>query len=166
MRQKLAKVQLEPIQVGQPVLVLSRKTQWNRGKFMAQLSDRSYIMDMDGQILRRNRMFLRHPPVNSQMWKTECWIKDPPRIHQSKWGESSVGVAYPTKRGNDFSKEWTSCPVKCGSTLRREKGHQSLNTHLLLWRILRWPLLLSLVEIGCKHAQDELCGNPLSSRIL
>ena len=39
-RQKPAKVQLEPIQLGQLVLVqdwLSRKTQWNRGKCMGQL---------------------------------------------------------------------------------------------------------------------------------
>ena len=74
-RQKpAAKVQLEPIQVGQPVLVqdwLSRKTQWNRGKCMGQLSDRSYIVDVDGQILRRNRVFLRpsshQPDVEDRM---------------------------------------------------------------------------------------------------
>eukprot|EP00731_Ephydatia_muelleri_P038192 Em0676g1a len=61
-RQRPAKVQLEPIQVGQPVLVqdwLSRKTQWKRGRWVDQLSDRSYIVDMDDQILRRNRVFLR-----------------------------------------------------------------------------------------------------------
>ena len=56
------KVPLEPIQVGQPVLVqdwLSKKTQRNRGGCVDQLSDRSYIVDMDGDILRRNRVFLK-----------------------------------------------------------------------------------------------------------
>ena len=53
-RQKPAQEQLEPIQVGQPVLVRDwffKKTQWNRGQCV---SDRSYIVEVDGHILRRN----------------------------------------------------------------------------------------------------------------
>ena len=53
-RQKPAQEQLEPIQVGQPVLVqdwLFKKTQWNRGRCV---SDRSYTVEVDGHILRRN----------------------------------------------------------------------------------------------------------------
>ena len=56
-------MQLEPIQASGSASVgsewLARKTQWNRGKCVDQLSDRSYIVDVDGQILRRNRVFLR-----------------------------------------------------------------------------------------------------------
>ena len=62
-RQKPPRVHLEPLWVGQPVLVqdwLSNKTQWTRGRCVGQLPDRSYIVEVDGQILRRrNRVLLR-----------------------------------------------------------------------------------------------------------
>jgi len=57
---------LPPLRVGQPVLVqdvLARKTQWSRGYCVDQLSDRSYVVNVDGRFLRRNRQLLR-PTVN------------------------------------------------------------------------------------------------------
>ena len=57
---------LPPLRVGQPVLVqdvLARKAQWSRGYCVDQLSDRSYVVNVDGQFLRRNRQLLR-PTVN------------------------------------------------------------------------------------------------------
>jgi len=42
---------LPPLRVGQPVLVqdvLARKTQWSRGFCVDQLSDRSYVVNVDG----------------------------------------------------------------------------------------------------------------------
>ena len=59
---------LPALRVGQPVLVedaLARKTQWTRGRCVDQLSDRSYVVEVDGRFLRRNRRFLRptgNPP--------------------------------------------------------------------------------------------------------
>ena len=66
-----------PLQVGQPVLVqdmLPRKTQWNRGICVDRLSDRSYIIDVDGRILRRNRTFLHsyiHVHVSTCTYSTQ-----------------------------------------------------------------------------------------------
>ena len=61
-----------PLQVGQPILVqdmLAKKTQWNRGMCVDKLSDKSYVVDVDGQVLRRNRRFLKQtynwPPVET-----------------------------------------------------------------------------------------------------
>ncbi|KAL5510796.1 hypothetical protein EMCRGX_G006398 [Ephydatia muelleri] len=66
-RQMLANQQgrnavLPPLRIGQPVLVqdmLAQKTQWNRGRCVSQLSPRSYMVEVEGQLLRRNRGFLR-----------------------------------------------------------------------------------------------------------
>lgn len=70
---------LPPLTIGQPVLVqdwLSKKTQWIRGLCVGQLSDRSYLVEVDGQLLRRNRVFLRPttqapPPMTPPVTETE-----------------------------------------------------------------------------------------------
>ena len=75
-----------PLQVGQPVLVqdmLARKTQWNRGICVDRLSGRSYIIDVDGRILRRNRKqarsqggfggFERTPPQRIKVLHPLTW---------------------------------------------------------------------------------------------
>ena len=66
-RQMLANQQgrnsvLPPLRIGKPVLVqdmLAQKTQWNRGRCVSQLSPRSYMVEVEGQLLRRKRGFLR-----------------------------------------------------------------------------------------------------------
>ena len=62
--------ELPPLQLGKPVLdVRAKKTQWSRGRCLDQLSDRSYIVDVDGEILRRNRRFLKpsaHRPMGHE----------------------------------------------------------------------------------------------------
>ena len=53
---------LPPLRLEEPVLVQDvcvKKTQWSTGKCLDQLSDWSYIVDVDGDILRRNRRFLK-----------------------------------------------------------------------------------------------------------
>ena len=53
---------LPPLRVGEPVLiqdVLASKTQWSRGQCRGKLSDRSYLVEVDGRLLRRNRQLLR-----------------------------------------------------------------------------------------------------------
>ena len=70
---------LPPLIIGQPVLVqdwLSKKTQWIRGLCVGQLSNRSYLVEVDGQLLRRNRVFLRPttqapPPMAQPVPETE-----------------------------------------------------------------------------------------------
>ena len=42
---------------------------WKRGTCVGQLSDRSYIVDIDGQLVRRNRRFLKqseNPPGDGE----------------------------------------------------------------------------------------------------
>ena len=53
---------LSPLSVGQPVLVQdahARKTEWRRELCQGQLSNRSYVVDVDGQPLHRNRQFIK-----------------------------------------------------------------------------------------------------------
>ena len=53
---------LTPLRKGEPVLVQdlrARKTQWLRGRCEGQLSKRSYTVEVDGQLLHRNRQFLK-----------------------------------------------------------------------------------------------------------
>ena len=68
-----------PLLVGQPVLVqdmLAWKTQWNRGICVDRLSDRSYIINVDGRILRRNRKFLK-PSCNVPQVETPSYEQEP-----------------------------------------------------------------------------------------
>ena len=64
--------ELPLLRLGEPVLVQdvrAKKTQWSSGRCLDQLSDRSYIVDVDGEILRRNRRFLKpscHQPVDHE----------------------------------------------------------------------------------------------------
>ena len=56
-----------PLRKGEPVLVQdlrARKTQWMRGRCEGQLSKSSYTVEVDGQLLHRNRQFLK-PSLNS-----------------------------------------------------------------------------------------------------
>ena len=60
-----------PLRKGEPVLVQdlrARKTQWMRGKCEGQLSKNSYTVEVDGQLLYRNRQFVKHswnsPPLD------------------------------------------------------------------------------------------------------
>ena len=56
-----------PLRKGEPVLVQdlrARKTQWMRGRCEGQLSKSSYTAEVDGQLLHRNRQFLK-PSLNS-----------------------------------------------------------------------------------------------------
>ncbi|KAL5477674.1 hypothetical protein EMCRGX_G024499, partial [Ephydatia muelleri] len=58
---------LTPLRKGEPVLVQdlrARKTQWMRGRCEGQLSKSSYTVEVDGQLLHRNRQFLK-PSLNS-----------------------------------------------------------------------------------------------------
>ena len=53
---------LAPLRSGEPVLVQdlrARKTQWMRGHYVDQITDRSGIVEVDGQLLHRNRQFLK-----------------------------------------------------------------------------------------------------------
>ena len=64
---------LPPLQVGEPVLVQdvkARKTQWERGYCRDKLSSRSYVVEVEGQLLHRNRQFLK-PSKNLPMETTE-----------------------------------------------------------------------------------------------
>ncbi|KAL5515944.1 hypothetical protein EMCRGX_G001194 [Ephydatia muelleri] len=56
-----------PLRKGEPVLVQdlrAHKTQWMRGRCEGQLSKSSYTVEVDGQLLHRNRQFLK-PSLNS-----------------------------------------------------------------------------------------------------
>eukprot|EP00731_Ephydatia_muelleri_P034422 Em0059g7a len=53
---------LPPLQYGEPVLVQdlrASKTKWLRGRCVDQLTERSYTVDVDGQLVHRNRQFIR-----------------------------------------------------------------------------------------------------------
>ena len=65
---------LPPLRVGQPVLVQdvnARKTEWRR-LCQGQLSNRSYVVDVDGQPLHRNRRFLKPTTVGPNTTGREC----------------------------------------------------------------------------------------------
>ena len=53
---------LPPLQYGEPVLVQdlrASKTKWLRGRCVDQLTERSYTVDVDGQLVHRNRQFMK-----------------------------------------------------------------------------------------------------------
>eukprot|EP00731_Ephydatia_muelleri_P018174 Em0011g214a len=53
---------LPPLQYGEPVLVQdlrASKTKWLRGRCVDQLTERSYTVDVDGQLVHRNRQFIK-----------------------------------------------------------------------------------------------------------
>eukprot|EP00731_Ephydatia_muelleri_P000916 Em0001g916a len=64
---------LPPLVTGKPILAQDMrafKTQWKRGTCVSQLSDRSYIVDIEGQLVRRNRRFLKqseNPPGEGEL---------------------------------------------------------------------------------------------------
>ena len=64
---------LPPLETGKPILAQDMrafKTQWKRGTCVSQLSDRSYIVDIEGQLVRRNRRFLKqseNPPGEGEL---------------------------------------------------------------------------------------------------
>lgn len=59
---------MPPLRTGQPVLVQDlRKTEWLRGKCQGQLSDRSYAVEVEGQLLHQNRGFLK-PSVREEKY--------------------------------------------------------------------------------------------------
>ena len=63
-----------PLRKGEPVLVQdlrARKTQWMRGKCEGQLSKNSYTVEVDGQLLHRNRQFVK-PSWNSPPLDLGC----------------------------------------------------------------------------------------------
>ena len=64
---------LRKLNRGEPVLVQdlrAKKTQWVRGRCWDQLTDRSYTVEVDGQLLHRNRQFLKPsqnlPPTDTE----------------------------------------------------------------------------------------------------
>eukprot|EP00731_Ephydatia_muelleri_P037943 Em0606g3a len=61
---------LPSLAIGQPMLAQDMrafKTQWDRGTCVGRLSNRSYIVDIDDQLVRRNRKFLK-PSVNKRQY--------------------------------------------------------------------------------------------------
>ena len=125
-RQGPAKVQLEPIHkwVSQCWFRTGflRKSQWNRGTCVDQLSDRSYMVVVDDQIFRRNRVFLRPSSIHQPDVDAEDRMSDQRPTKGAtcpKGGESSIGSDYPT--GGQYTCEW-------GSISRRDVISQSTHS--------------------------------------
>ena len=88
-----------------------RKSQWNRGTCVDQLSDRSYmvVVIVDDQIFRRNRVFLRPSSIHQPDVDAEDRMSDQRPTKGAtcpKGGESSIGSDYPT--GGQYTCEWGS----------------------------------------------------------
>ena len=61
---------LAPLKKGEPVLVQdmqARKTQWMRGHYLEQLTDRSGIEEVDGRLLHRNWQLPKPTPNAPQV---------------------------------------------------------------------------------------------------
>ena len=60
---QLKGLDLPPLRVGQPVLMQdlkAKRTEWQRGVCQGKLSDRSYVVEVEGQLLHRYSRFLRN----------------------------------------------------------------------------------------------------------
>ena len=82
---------LRKLNRGEPVLVQdlrAKKTQWVRGRCWDQLTDRSYTVEVDGQLLHRNRhvQFLK-PSQNLPPTDTEQGV---PTVDNGGLGRSDV----------------------------------------------------------------------------
>jgi len=66
---------LRPIQKGTPVFVQSLKkyqqVKWSPGTIVDKCSDRSYVVDVEGQLLRRNRRYLREDNTTPQSLQSQ-----------------------------------------------------------------------------------------------
>eukprot|EP00731_Ephydatia_muelleri_P039114 Em1118g1a len=74
---------LPSLAIGQPMLAQDMrafKTQWDRGTCVGRLSNRSYIVDIDDQLVRRNRKFLK-PSVNKRQYLFTIHLGNPMVFH-------------------------------------------------------------------------------------
>ena len=125
---------LPPLRVGQPVLVQdvhAKKTEWRRGLCQGQLSNRSYVVDVDGQPLHRNRRFLKPTTVgptqqeenvrqeeNVQQEENEGEVKTPEKEVLKKTPEKEVLKA----------QQHVPVQLECPEPVQKEPGNSSHGT--------------------------------------
>ena len=85
---------LSPLQVGQPVMIRDyrkHKQGWKEAKVIAELSKRSYTVEVDGELRRRNRRDLRPAPVEAGYPGIESdQTQAEPRVHNPVVSEETV----------------------------------------------------------------------------
>ena len=88
---------LAPLKKGEPVLVQdvqARKTQWMRGHYLEQLTDRSGIEEVDGRLLHRNRQLPKPTPNAPQV----PWRKFVRHLLLSCCRPGNLGPCHPKQR--------------------------------------------------------------------